>query len=430
MNSQIHIFSTGTELSSGRTIDTNGPEIAGALVESGFRVHGMSILPDDPEILHDEIFSKISRQEVDAVIVTGGLGPTADDHTVDVCAKLLGRAVVEESGALRKIEIISKRTGGRIKFEDARRQTRIVEGATPVANTSGLAPGFITHFRNEKDRDVILAALPGVPQEMKPMFLETVLPYFKDHLRSYTCSRRVFYLYGLGESTFQSRFFGLPGRAGREAVPGLYGPDSLSPEFEWGITAGHGHLKIFFESSSENEVETLTQAARKEFLEAFLHRPAPDLLHEICIEKKIRIGGAESCTGGLAGKILTDRAGSSAFFNGCAVTYSNQAKHDLLDVPLEILNGPGAVSEDCASSMAQGAIKRLSCDYAFSITGIAGPDGGTPQKPVGTVFMAVAGKSNVEVFRFVLPMDRDRFRQYAANMAIFRLYRAIVADNL
>jgi len=423
MNPLLHILSTGTELSSGRSTDTNGPYIARKFADCGFRIHGMSILPDNPAVLLETIREIAEKKEISGIVITGGLGPTADDHTIDVLSELTGLPPVEDENALRRLEIVAKRYAGRLRLQDARRQVRILEGSKGVPNNSGLAPGVMIDLKRG-ERTLLLAAMPGVPQEMKPMFEEHVLPEYVRRFPVSEIYRRIFHIYGVGESVFQAKFFGR-GKAAAENE-GVVRPDELSDSFEWGITAGAGQIKIFFESKNQSEVDNLYAKAKEAYADSFLPGPEIDLLHELCVERGIKLSGAESCTGGLTAKILTDRPGSSAFFLGSVTAYSNDVKHDILGVSEEILATKGAVSEECAVLMAEGALRVFKTDFAFSITGIAGPDGGTAEKPTGTVFFGLAGRERkTKAGKLFFPMDRGRVREYSAHLVLFHLYKFI-----
>lgn len=403
------VLSTGTELSSGRTQDTNAPWIAGALAKSGYSVQGFATLPDDPQELADGILHFLNRSEY-GVIMTGGLGPTDDDYTVDVLSRLTGKPPVEDPASARKLDILMRRFPGRFQSESARRQIRVVEGCHPLRNENGMAPGMIVSVNGR-----IVAAMPGVPQEMKRMFEEELLPELKKRFAPKKQGRRDFYLYALGESKLQSEWFDPVRKAG-----------TLPPDFVWGVTAARGSLKVFLESESAEALDRMETRARTAYPDLFLPIPAEDDLFTLCTERKLMIGFAESCTGGLASKIITDRPGSSGFFAGGVLAYSNAVKEKLLGVSPDILREHGAVSDPCARAMAEGVVRELGVDFALSITGVAGPGGGSDEKPVGTVFIGCAGRGRAsQAHKVFFPLDRDRVREYSAHIAIFRLTQFI-----
>jgi len=427
MRPSVYVLSTGTELSSGRSIDTNAPYIARQLAERGFSVSGLGTLPDDFQILKREIGSLLSRDEIEIVIMTGGLGPTDDDYTVDVVAELIGRSPVDEPTARRKLELLAKRYPDRIQLNRTERQVRIVEGAEPVINERGLAPGMLLEIEageGERRRTKLLCALPGVPQEMEQMLHDDLLSKIEARYPDPGRRRSVFYVYATGESTFQALVFGT-GRAARgKDIDPIIQPEELPDDFSWGVTAGPGRLRVFLESEDEGVIDRIVQGVREIFPEQYSESSAEELLHEYCPQAGAKIGTAESCTGGLVGKILTDKPGSSAYFRGGVIAYSNELKQKLLNVPESVLLERGAVSEECAQAMAEGALSALDVDYAVALTGVAGPGGGTAEKPVGLVYVGLAGKdraSRVEKLNY--PLDRDRVRNYTAHIALYELYR-------
>ncbi len=393
------------------------------MVELGYRVLGIRIVPDDPELLFEEVERAARDERLSCVIMTGGLGPTADDHTVDVLARLSGRAIVEDEEALRKMELLSRRWKRRFDTSAARRQARVLEGVRVLRNERGLAPGMALEFPRNGSI-CLIAALPGVPQEMRTMFENELLPLVSEQVPSERLEREVFYLYGVGESTFQGRYFGRPDRPEEEAVARAL---ELPPDFTWGVTAARGYIKVFFESRQAELLKQMAALAKSAFAEEFIPQPAQDLLHERLIEGGRTLALAESCTGGWIGKLLTDRPGSSRYLLGGVTSYANSAKQNILGVPDAVLRDHGAVSEACAVAMAEGTRRLLGADFGLSVTGIAGPDGGTPEKPVGTVFTAAAGPEGTRCVRLDLPMDRDRVREYSTNLAIFHLLRYISA---
>jgi nicotinamide-nucleotide amidase len=357
--------------------------------------------------------------------MTGGLGPTDDDLTVDVLATLAGTQALDDPDHLRKLETLARRYPARIRLETTRRQVRVVEGSQVLRNERGLAPGMLVQIATTGGATKPVAAMPGVPQEMELMFLQDLLPALETLYPESGRARRVFYIYNMGESTFQARFFGISGRGAKDVKP-LVDVASLPPDFRWGVTAAAGHLKVFLECDDAAIIARLEDLARTEMAAQYLPEIVDLLIHESCSRSGLRLGAAESCTGGLIGKILTDRPGSSTYFLGSLVTYANEAKVELLGVPQEILAKHGAVSEECARAMAMGAQLRLGADFAVAVTGIAGPEGGSAAKPVGTVFVGCARRGGTEndarVYALNIPLDRDRVRQYSAQMALFYLY--------
>ena len=431
---KFYILSTGSELSGGRSRDSNGPFLSSALLENGFDIYGMGILPDDADTLYNEIKRVAELPEIDGIIMTGGLGPTEDDLTVDILAKLTGDEIVDDPDSIRKIEVLAKRVKANWNMNAVLRQVRTLKTGQILKNEAGLAPGVLAEYKKSTgEKTALLAAMPGVPQEMAPMFEKRLLPLLQERLGAKTPGKKKrvqFFLYGVGESGFQAEFFGQGRQAkpeGETTTPGLPADkEKLSADFIWGITSARGFIKIFFESNDEEEIQNLNELARTKYKNAYLEKNVLDCIHEYCLRQELKIAFAESCTGGMVGKLLTDAPGSSGYFQGSIVTYANQAKMKLLGVREETLLEHGAVSEECVREMVRGTLDSMDTDYAGAITGIAGPEGGTPEKPVGTVYLGVQGRNKeAKVIRLNLPLDRDRVREYSANLALFNLYTYI-----
>ena len=420
----VYILSTGSELSCGHSRDTNAPHIASRLTELGFSIVGFGTLPDDPSILTREILHTVERVDISVLILTGGLGPTEDDYTVDILAKIYGCPVIEDLQALRKLEFFRKRIQKHLDTPTARKQIRVPVEAKVFPNRIGLAPGFALEYILD-DRTCLIIALPGVPKEMEAMFSRNAVPYLKNRFPQISSQKRKrcqFYLYDMGESSFQDRFFGYAQKSP------LRSPQkdrfSLSPDFRWGVTSQDGFLRIFLESDDSDLLSMLVKTAQEEFPEHFLEDEASSLVHDLCVKHNLLLGLAESCTGGLASKILTDRSGSSQYFRGGIVSYSNQVKSSVLGIKASILEQEGAVSSTCAEAMALSAQKLLNTDFALSTTGIAGPGGGSSEKPVGLVYIGICdSKGNTGVHKLNHLLDREGVRLSSVSMAFFYLCR-------
>jgi nicotinamide-nucleotide amidase len=250
--------------------------------------------------------------------------------------------------------------------------------------------------------------MSGFPQEMTPIFLNSLMPKIHERIATRSISRREFFIYGVTESKFQNEF-----------IEHLTTP----ADFNWGIAAGRGQIKVFMESSDSMSLQSIYNQATSFYTDTLLERPAENILHDFCIANNIHLALAESCTGGLIGKTITDLPGSSRYFTGSLVTYSNEAKVRLLGVPSEVIQEHGAVSETVALAMAHGAVKALEADFALSVTGIAGPDGGTAEKPVGTVWAGISAKNGTNIaHKLFFPLDRERIREFTTGYTLFLLY--------
>ncbi|MBE7440077.1 MAG: nicotinamide-nucleotide amidohydrolase family protein [Spirochaetales bacterium] len=401
MKTRIVLLSTGTELSSGRSIDGNGPYMARELVAAGYEIAAQHILPDNTELLL-ETLEQFLKGPAPALIMSGGLGPTADDLTIDVLALLTNDEIVEDPAAFQKLQASARRMKSQLRIEEARRQVRTLRLAQVIKNEAGLAPGLCVRVHSKS-----IYALPGVPQEMRAMFQGGVLPDLQKHYPTDRSASQHYYIYGVGESRFQREFSGL----------GL--------SLDWGVTAGYGSIKFSVYQASLPELVTLKEWLGNAFREQVLVAPVEELLAAELLKRSETLGLAESCTGGLVGRILTDAPGASAYFKGGIVAYANSVKERVLQVDPAILSEQGAVSAECALAMARGARAALHVDHALSITGIAGPDGGTAEKPVGTVHLAYVGPERSETLLYSIPLDRERIRLYAAYSALFLAYRSL-----
>ncbi|RHX91247.1 damage-inducible protein CinA [Leptospira yasudae] len=410
---KIVVLSTGSELTSGRSQDTNSSWIANELFGLGFTVSKFLVLPDDPIALQEEI-SKLANESAKdqpvLLVMTGGLGPTEDDYTLEVACKLNGVTPVESTVAKQRLEAFYRLRGRNFQeaMQTALRQVSVPEGSVILNNTVGIAPGFIIALgENAK-----LCCMPGVPGEMTEMFRDELAPWIAKTFSAQELHSGFRFIWWMSESLFQKEFI-----SKEETV--------TSGKVVWGVAAKRGYIRVSFQSSDRNLVESLLQKIDQ----VYGAKSTPDVFEElpkILLEKKLTVGTAESCTGGLMAKTLTDRAGSSAYFYGSVVSYDNSVKAGVLGVKQETLDAFGAVSRETALEMAEGALKRLNTDLTVSITGIAGPGGGTPQKKVGLVYFGVARKNGTtQVHEHYFPFPRASFREYAAFTGIYLLYNLL-----
>ena len=417
------LLAIGDELVLGEKLDTNSLWLADRLGQAGLLVAEHRTVPDNLEAIASAIVHLIAS--ADAVIIGGGLGPTADDLT----RQALGRALeiltgqpqplIEDAQALEAIKGYFDRTG-RAMPETNRVQALRPQGSQCVPNGNGTAPGMLARV-DLAGRQRIIACLPGPPREMRPMFDCDIEPILRQLPGVAHGELRVVQVFGLGESELASRITDLMRRDNNPTV---------------GTTASSGMVtcRVRVEPTSEARGPYVAKnplAAVEEAL-AFIDRVcagyvvshedetlAGTLLKE-AIDAGVTIATAESCTGGLVGQLLTAEAGSSKAYSGGWVSYSNAMKASELGVPMAELEAHGAVSREVALAMAQGAAARANAGLALSITGIAGPDGGTSQKPVGTVWIGCAGAkvlAHARCFRFT--GDRESVRRWSANTALF-----------
>ncbi|MCU0727730.1 MAG: CinA family nicotinamide mononucleotide deamidase-related protein [Planctomycetes bacterium] len=396
---RFETISTGDEIVRGRSRDTNGPWLARRAAEEGVLRRRHTDVGDDPEALADAFAAAGTR--ADFVVVTGGLGPTEDDHTRVAAAKAAGVGLVSDADLEATIFERYRARGVPVR-ESSLRQALLPAGAHPLGNPVGTAPGFSLPVGR-----ALLYCLPGVPHEMEAMY--------ESHVRPALVERR-----GPGvEGAYRSlATFGRP----EAAVNDLIGDLMRAKEPSVGVTADFGIIRVTVQATGSGA------AARAEATEAEVRQrlgdlvlPARTLEEAVALElgrRGLTLATAESCTGGLVGALLTRVPGISAHYVGGGVTYSDRLKTDLLGVPGALIEAKGAVSEEVARAMAEGARRRFEVDLAVALTGVAGPGGGSPVKPVGLVWIALAGPRGTEaVERRFLP-DREFVRRLAAHTAL------------
>ena len=410
----IIIISTGTEITSGKSLDTNSMWIANQLTDSGYTVNKFMALPDSVSQLKTEISSFSQSKEPTLLLMTGGLGATDDDHTLNIISELRGGGLRKIESAYQKLVSISEKRGK--EFMDllpvTSRQTNVPLDSIELENTVGIAPGFYVKL----GENCTLAAMPGVPLEMKKMFLDSLLPIIKKEYIVPAIKYLSKYIWNMSEGLYQREFI----NKNIEYIN--------SNQIEWGVTAKAGYIKVSFKSDSNDKLKSIESLLKKAYNEK-LTDDIFKLVHELLTNRKETVSTAESCTGGYIGKILTDSPGSSAYYLGSIVSYHNSIKESLLNVKYETLEKFGAVSEETASEMLIGLEKLMNTHYCISVTGIAGPDGGSIDKPVGTVFIGIKTKNKAEkIYKHLFSIGRESFREAVTGMAIYHLYREILEN--
>lgn len=404
------LISLGTEITEGIIQDTHGQFLASELTALGIRVERIEVLPDGPEAVQD---LKTAIRRCDLLIVSGGLGPTADDISRDAIAEAAGAELRFDEKLWEELEA----SYGLSKADANRRQSYIPDGFVVIENAQGTAPGFW----GEVDGTMV-CALPGPPRELRPMFFDT--------LREEIVS---FFDLEPGESTEASTFL-IP-EAVLEDVCG-YISSSLSGEaakIRWRTRFQPYRISLYLEGADREARNGFVEKLKERFGEDLVRygdKGAFKLMSEAARERGVRIASAESCTGGLWGKLVTDLPGSSDLFWGSFVTYADDAKISVLGVRPETLETFGAVSQKTVEEMAAGARTRSGSQYAVAISGIAGPSGGTAEKPVGTVCFAVDGDtSGGRSFTFNLGTRRDLIRRRSAVAAALLMEKAILSPE-
>ena len=410
MNAEI--IAVGSELLTPQRMDTNSLYLTEKLNQVGFEVVRKTIVGDDRARLADEL--RQARDSSELVITSGGIGPTLDDLTRDAASDALGRALVFEPSIVEAIEERFRRFNRKMA-EINKRQAYILEGAEILPNPNGTAPG--QYYRDEKG---ILIILPGPPRELQPMFEQQCLPrllMLDSPDKYYTATLRVSLM---AESEVDER------------IGPIY---SAEPRVATTILASPGDIQVHLraKASTMEEARDIAEALALK-VEAELGKPVYSHAHEALVdvvarlfwERQLTVATAESCTGGLLAQTITSLAGSSAYFRGGFVSYTEQAKIDVLGVPAETIRDHGVYSAETAEQMALAARRKLDAALGVGITGVAGPDGGSDEIPVGTVFIALADQSGTTVAKRNLGGDRERIRGMAVLVALEMLRRRIL----
>lgn len=403
------IVAVGTELLLGQILNTNARYLSQALARLGIDVYHQSVVGDNRARAAAVLRQALGR--ADLVITSGGLGPTEDDLTREAVADALGVGLEENREARAVVESYFRRRG-RAAPAGNRRQWTLPAGARALANPNGSAPGFIL----EKDGRLVVC-LPGPPGELQPMMEAEVIPLLAAHpgRRGTVIVSRVLHLGGIGEAAAEERVADLLAGTNPTVAPYAH--------------PGQVDLRLTAKAATEEAARALLaplEAAVRARLGRHLFG-ADDETLEAVVGERLRSRGltlalAESCTGGMVAERITRVAGSSDYFLLGAVTYANSAKERLLGVPAETLRRHGAVSRETALAMAEGARRCGGASVAVSITGIAGPAGGTPEKPVGTVYFGLAAPEGRWWRRGAFPGDRETIRRWSAQTALYFLY--------
>lgn len=410
------IIAVGSELLARQRIDTNSLFLAERLLELGIELRRKHVVGDHPAELRDTIADAIAR--VDLVITTGGLGPTDDDLTREAVAAVLGRRLAVDPEVLAIVAARFERRGVPMPSVN-RRQAEVIEGARWLPNPNGTAPGQVV---DTGDRLIVL--LPGPPREMQPMFLASVVPVLAARASGRQVRRRTVRTTGFSESQVEEIAQPIYSRFAAGVVP-----------IDTTVLASPGLVELHLSGAAEDvdALEGVLDRASAELVAALGdavfttdERSLEEVVGAELIARQLTIAAAESCTGGLLLQRLTDIPGSSAWVLGGVVAYANAVKVEALGVGEDTLAAHGAVSEAVARAMAEGVRRRLGADVGVGITGVAGPGGGSDEKPVGTVWIAVAA-GDTHARRFLFPGDRQMIRQFAASAALNMVRRAIGA---
>lgn len=392
-------IAVGTEILLGQILNTNAKFISEKLAELGIDMYYQTVVGDNADRLTHAIKDALERADI--VITTGGLGPTNDDITKEVAAQTLGLPLELDEESLERIKIRFHHIHREFHLDIQQKQAYMPQGCIILQNNNGTAPGCII----EKGGKIVVI-LPGPPKEMQPMFLESVKPYFEKFSTDMLYSR-VVRIFGMGEAQVEEIF----GERMREAKNPTIAPYAKEGETTLRVTA---KCRIQEEGKKlvEEEMEKIS-ARLGDVVYSTEDDTLPQKVVKLLKESHKTLALAESCTGGLVAKSITDIPGASTVFCEGYVTYSNEVKSKILGVSEDTLAQYGAVSEPTAREMAQGLLARSGADIAVSLTGIAGPDGGTDEKPVGLVYVGVSTPENTHVTKLNLYGNREKVRYLA-----------------
>jgi nicotinamide-nucleotide amidase len=409
---KAEILAVGTEILLGDIVNTNSHYISKRLADLGISVYYQTVVGDNEERLYDAY--KLAFERADIVIATGGLGPTKDDLTKEIGAKYFDKELVLHEESLDYIKNFFDRLN-RPMSEGNRKQAIFPKGSIILANPNGTAPGCIIEENNK-----ILIMMPGPPKEMAPMFEDSVVPYLQKFSDGVLVSK-VLRVLGLGESAMAERVNDIIDNNTNPTVA-PYAKDN------------EAILRITAKGKTKEEAEKLILPIEQEIrnrigddIYAEGETTIDAVVGEILVNRNLTIATAESCTGGLLAGTLINYPGISSVFLEGAITYSNEAKMKRLGVKEETLERYGAVSEETAREMAIGIARAASTDIGISVTGVAGPDGGTEEKPVGLVYIGLYIKGEVKVKKLRMFGDRQKIRNRTVVSALDWLRRELLS---
>ena len=417
---KVEILTIGDEILAGNIVDTNKAYLSDQLWQNGFSIEYHSGVRDDEDQIQAAFLE--ASQRADIVIVTGGMGPTVDDFTIEVAAKTFGVELVLDEDYLEFLTKLFKKFGREMK-ENNVTQACVPDGSRVFKNHQGTAPGVAYTF---KETDFYF--MPGVPREMKYLFQTYVLPDLQAKRGNQLFFKsKMVKCFGIAESDLDYR---------------------LAPYFKDRVNIDQTRIgfrahfpEVFIKVSAWNQDEKQAQddldqtiqvieEQAGDFIFGEADQELEDVVVKLLLDQKKTVAVAESCTGGLVAHRLTNVPGSSSVFTSSVVTYSNESKVRLLGVDQAVLDDKGAVSEEVARQMAEGARDQFGVDYGLALSGIAGPGGGSDEKPVGTLYMALATKDETICHRFKLVDKRNLFKLIASTFALDWLRRSLLGLEL
>lgn len=411
----VELVTVGTELLLGNIVNTNTQFLAEKCALLGLSMYHQVVVGDNHDRMAEVIKTALDRADI--IILTGGLGPTEDDMTKEVCAEVMGFPLVEDAHTRKRIEDYFRGSIYKEIPDNNWKQAVVPEGAIVLDNDNGTAPGLIM----EKDgKRAIL--LPGPPAEMYPLFLNQVCPYLQK-LQPEVIRSQMIKICGMGESQVEDKILDLI-------------DSQTNPTIATYAKTGEVHLRVTAKAKNEDEAKKLLKPVVKEIKARFgdyVYSTKEQETLEMAVVKLLEkydltVTTAESCTGGLLAARIVNVAGASEVFREGFITYSNKAKRKILDVSKSTLKKYGAVSEQTAKEMATGGVFATDADVCVAVTGIAGPDGGTEEKPVGLVYIATYMKDSVNVEHYQFKGNRAKVREQSVVKALDLLRRSILEN--
>lgn len=412
----VELISVGTEILLGNIVNTNASFLAEQCARLGLSLYYQVSVGDNEERLEGAIKTAVDRSDI--VILTGGLGPTKDDLTKEVAARVLKMPLKEDGHTKERLEAYFKKLKRTEITENNWKQAVVPEGAVVVDNHNGTAPGLIM----EKDGKTIIL-LPGPPNELRPMFQNDIFPYLEKKNPEVIYSQMV-KISGIGESMVETMI--------QDMIDSQTNP-TIAPYAK----TGEVHLRVTAKAGTKEEAKLFIKPVVKELKKRFEeniysleeHETLEDAVVKLLLKNGLTVSTAESCTGGLLAGRLVNVAGVSEVFREGFVTYSNKAKRKILDVNKSTLKKYGAVSEQTAKEMARGVALITDSDVSVAVTGIAGPDGGTKEKPVGLVYIGCFVNNKVTVKEYRFRGNRQKIREAAVESALDLLRRCILKSD-
>jgi len=410
------IITIGDELLIGQVVDTNSAWMGQELNKNGIWVGHRVAVGDVKADILDALDQESRRSSI--ILITGGLGPTADDITKPLLSEYFGGKLVVDEGALNNVRRIFEKLQ-RPMIERNLQQAEVPDTCTVIPNRRGTAPGMWF----EKDGRIFVS-MPGVPHEMKGMMTDSVIPSLRQHFKLPSIAHRTLLTAGIGESFLADHI-----RDFETALP---------PTIKLAYLPNYGMVRLRLTSWGDNK-EALNATLQQQFdtlkglvaewMVADRDISLQEAIGDLLKERGKTLGTAESCTGGYIAHLITSIPGSSHYFNGSVVSYSNEIKEKVLKVPADTIQRNGAVSEETVREMVKGALELLHTDYVVATSGIMGPDGGSPEKPVGTVWIAVGDRQKISAQKFQFRFDRQRNIELTATNALNFLRKFILSTK-